>query len=308
MLEHVICSISQWLAAYPTLSPYPGWRLGSGEGDAHWLLRVRRHIWKRMRRPCVIRWLSCLRIYVYPGNETSRAIFLTGCYEPNEFRWLETMLKPGMTFIDIGANMGLYTLFAAQKVGPCGIVVAIEPSNRDFARLEDHIRLNRLVNIRPLQVAVSDCAGEADLLLATEEHSGHNTLGNFGYDSVIPLGKQRVHTERLDDIVSRLGLQQVDIIKIDVEGAEFLALQGAQETIKQFRPVVLTELSDRTLKHQGCHSGQIWEFLTREGYRIYRFDEQTGLPVLAERKAYFDSENVIAIHNAVQGEAYNGGT
>jgi FkbM family methyltransferase len=207
-----------------------------------------------------------------------------------------------MTFIDVGANMGLYTLFAARKVGPHGVVVAIEPSSREFARLKAHIELNRLANVRLLQVAVSNCRGEADLLVATEEKSGHNTLGAFGYDSVTPQGNERVPVERLDDIVQQEELQRVDVIKMDIEGAEFLALQGATRTLSQFRPVLLLEISDRTLAHQGCSSQQVWEFLTQIGYSIYSFDDRTGLPVPSQRKHYFDSENVIAIHRLSEGQ------
>jgi FkbM family methyltransferase len=287
------------IAARAVLRPYPGWRLGIGQSESNTLLRLRRRLWNQLKTPCMIRWLDRLRVYLYPGNEISRAIFLTGYYEPNEFFWLEKTLKAEMSFIDVGANMGLYTQFAAKKVGPHGIVVAIEPSSRDFARLKAHIELNRLANVHLLQVAVSNYEGEADLLVAAEEKSGHNTLGSFGYDSVIPQGRERVRVEQLDDIVQRIGLQQVDLIKMDIEGAEFLCLQGAKEILSLFHPIILMELSDRTLRHQGCHSGQIWEFLTQEGYHIYALREQTGLIVSAERKPYFDSENIVAIHNAV---------
>jgi FkbM family methyltransferase len=75
--------------------------------------------------------------------------------------------------------MGLYTIFAAKAVGPRGAVIAIEPSSRDFARLKANVELNRIANLNLLQVAVSDYDREANLLLATDEHSGHNTLGGL---------------------------------------------------------------------------------------------------------------------------------
>lgn len=174
------------------------------------------------------------------------------------------------------------------------MVVAIEPCSRDFARLKAHIKLNKLFNVRLLKAAISNYSGKADLLIAPEKNSGHNTLGDFGY-SITPQGKEQVSVEQLDEIVQRIGLKRVDILKIDIEGAEFYALQGATKTIKLFHPIILVELSDRTLSHQGCASKQIWDFLTQKKYYIYRFDEQTGLPVLAEKKSWFDSENIIAI-------------
>jgi len=258
-------------------------------------------LWELLKTPCVIKWLDGLHIYAYPDNETSRAVFLTGLYEPNEFYWLDKVLEPGETFIDIGANMGLYSLFAATKVGRCGVVVAIEPSGRDFERLRFHVELNRLTNVHLLQVAASNHKGEARLLVAPDRNAGHNTLGDFGYSGITPEATETVRLKQVDDVVQSMGLQKVDFMKVDVEGAEFHVLQGAQDTLRLFRPTILLELSDRTLRHQGCHSGQIWDFLVREGYRMYRFSEQTGLPVQAERKACFDSENVIAVHKTLGG-------
>lgn len=283
-------------AARSRVEPYPGWRVGSGESNETMVIRLRKRLWERLKTPYVIRWIKGLRIYLYPGNELSRVIFLTGYFEPNEFSVLDRILKLGMTFVDIGANMGLYTLFASKKIGPKGIVLAIEPSTREFQRLQKHVGINCLSNVLCLQIAISNCRTEADLLVATEEKSGHNTLGAFGYDSVISQGCERVHLRPLDDMVREEGLQRVDVIKMDIEGAEFLALQGSASTLAQFHPLLLLELSDRTLSQQECNSQQVWQFLTQNGYRIYAFDSNTGLPILAQFKDYFDSENIIALH------------
>jgi FkbM family methyltransferase len=285
------------MTAPAVLRPYPVWRLGDGESGYGLPLRLRKHLWTRLKEPCVIPWLDGLCVYVFPGNQTSRTIFLTGRCDPNEFTYLNKILRRGGTFIDVGANMGLYTLFAARRVGPDGVVVAIEPSSRDFAILEAHLALNHLMNVHPLKIAISDRPGEADLLIAPENVSGHNTLGYFAYDSVAPQGKERVRVERLDDVVQRIGLQRVDVIKMDIEGAELHALHGAKEILKLFRPVILLEVFDRALKHQGCDSQQLWEFLAQENYRFYRFDERRGLPVPAERRNCIGSENIVAVHN-----------
>jgi len=289
------------VAARAGLRLYPGWRVGTDEPKSGRLLRLRKRLWSDLKTPCVIRWLNGLGLHLYPGNEISRAIFLTGYYEPNEFCLLDRILRRGMTFVDVGANMGLFTLFAAKKVGKQGTVVAIEPSNRDFERLRDNVELNGLSNVRLFQVALSNCRTHAMLLVATEEKSGHNTLGAFGYESVVEQGRELVSVDRLDDIVRVEGMQRIDVIKLDVEGAELLALQGATETLMRFRPVLLLELSDRTLKHQGCSSKDVWQFLIQNGYKIYAFDNTTGMPVPAERRDYFDAENIIAVTELCEG-------
>ncbi len=294
----LLCSI---LAPRPTLTLMPDWKIGAGQSDGTRRLELRQALWRNLHHACAIRWLDKLRIYIYPGNESSRSVFLTGFLDPNEFFWLAKVLRPGMKFIDAGANMGLYTIFAGRRIGPRGAVVAIEPSERDFSRLAAHVALNRLTNVTPIQLALSDHAGDAELLVAGEEHSGHNTLGGFGYDSVPLWRKERVRVNRLDDVVADLGLCQVDIIKMDIEGAELGALRGAAHLLAECRPALLLELSDRTLRHQGSHSGQIWDFLTERGYALYAFDPKTALPAPAVRRAYFDSENIIAVHTAKNG-------
>jgi FkbM family methyltransferase len=302
--ERIRVSATQWLArtmpASPALGVYPGWRLGSGERrSGRFSVAWRRQIWHVLSAPLLIPWLDGLRIYAYPGNETSRSVFVTGCYEPNEFCLLARILQPGMIFVDGGANMGLYTLFAARKIGKRGTVLAIEPSSRECEHLLRNVAANSLSNVRILRMAVSQSHGTADLRVAADRWSGHNTLGAFAYDTP-QAALEKVPTDSLDNIVAREGFSRVDVVKLDIEGAELLALQGAAGLLERFRPVLLLEIADRALCHQGCTSGQIWEFLADRGYRIYSFDERTGFPVPALQKPRYDSENVVAVPDSYQ--------
>ena len=300
-------SSSRWFAQRvrpsPVLKPYPGWRLGAGEKrSGSPSTELRRHIWYAIRVPVVTPWLEGLTIYAYPGNETSRAIFVTGNYEPNEFFLLSQVIRPGMIFVDAGANMGLYTLFVARKIGEHGTVLAIEPSTRECERLLKNVAINSLSNVRLLCNAVSNSCSDVDLLIAEDEWSGHNTIGAFAYDTPLAI-KETVRACRLDDIVSREGLSRVDIVKLDIEGAEFGALKGASEILERFRPLLLLELADRALCHQGGSSSQIWDFCRQKGYRIFAFDQTTGLPVPAQQKPYYDSENVVAVPESYEAAA-----
>lgn len=288
------------------LKPYPGWRLGAGEKRSGSLsTELRRQLWYAIRVPVVTPWLEGLRVYAYPRNETSRAIFVTGNYEPNEFFMLSQVIRPGMIFVDAGANMGLYTLFAARKIGVQGRVLAIEPSTRECERLLKNVEINSLSNVRLVRNAVSDSCSDVDLLIADDEWSGHNTLGAFAYDTPLAI-KETVRTDGLDDIVLREGLSHVDIIKLDIEGAEFRALKGAVGILERFQPLLLLELADRALCHQGSSSSQIWDFCRQKGYRIFAFDQSTGLPVPAQQKPYYDSENVIAVPESYGLFSYGG--
>jgi FkbM family methyltransferase len=298
LLAHILL---QLMAAPLVLEPRPGWCLGSREAGSGALLRLRKRLWESTRTAISIKWLNGTQIYIYAGNEICRSIFLTGCYEPNEFCLLERILRPGMTFIDVGANIGLYTVFAGTRVGREGVIVAVEPSSREFGRLKENTNLNKLTNVRLLQIAVSNFSAEAQLLVATEEKSGHNTLGAFGYDSVVLANTELVHVEPLDNIINEEGLQRVDVIKMDIEGAELFALQGAICTLKRFHPIIMLELSDRTLQNQKCSSTDVWQFLTQHGYRIYTYSNTNGVPVPAVYKHHFDAEDIVALHESTEG-------
>ncbi len=281
------------LAAKAVLEPYPGWVLGSGQ-SASPEARFRRAVWRLFRKPFTVSWLDDLQLTLYPGNETSRAIFVTGRYEPNEFCLLSKILKPGMTCVDVGANIGLYTLYAARRVGVSGCVLAIEPSSREMGTLKGNVEINALNNVRVRQVALSDRASEVELLVARAQNSGHNTLGAFGYNT--PLDhRERTRTQSLDEIVQGEGLSKIDVIKMDIEGAELSALRGAVNTLRRDHPLLLLELADRLLQHQNASSANVLSLLSQHGYRTYGFDSGTGLPSPLAGRDCFDSENILAI-------------
>jgi FkbM family methyltransferase len=282
------------LAAKPVLEPFPGWWVGAGQSDGV-ATRVRKIAWRWLRDPFEVTWFDGWRLSLYPGNEISKSVFVTGRYEPNEFYLLSKVLKAGMTFIDVGANMGLYTLFAAGRVGETGCVVSIEPSRREMEMVRTEVERNGLRNVRLLPVALSDRRSEVELLVAPLEKSGHNTLGAFGFAGTALDHRERVQTVRLDDLLQSEGLSRVDVIKMDIEGAEQAALLGAAETIEKHRPILFIELSDRSLQHQQASSQEVLAILARQGYRVYGYEPSTGLP--ARRAGNVSgAENVVAVH------------
>jgi FkbM family methyltransferase len=257
--------------------------------------RIRRKAWQKVPRPFLLKWLSGIRFHVASEDETFLAIFATGEFEPSELHFLDQFLKPGMTVIDVGANLGLYSLFASRRVEAAGTVLAIEASAREFAKLRTNVELNKARNVRLLQVAASNRRAQAPLRLAVEYRAGYNTLGTgFTYDAIEADRTVVVQTDTLDEIVRRQGLTRVDLIKLDIEGAEYFALQGARETIARFHPVLLLELTDLTLRHQGCSSEQVWNFLIDLGYALSMVDPQTGLIVPARKPEPEEQLSIVA--------------
>jgi FkbM family methyltransferase len=232
---------------------------------------------------------------IWPGNESSRSLFLTGTFEPNELVWVSQVLEKGMTFIDVGANMGVYAMFASRLVGDSGTVVALEPSTRDFQRLAFHVGLNNLERVRCFHVAASDDNGQASLKVATNQHSGHNTFGTFAWPNIELAAEEIVQTRRLDALVSEQRLERVDLIKIDVEGHELRVLNGAVETLARFRPRILLEVFNDALRAQGATAAEVVAFLREKGYTLHEFSETTGELVQLSSALEGGSRNVVAI-------------
>jgi FkbM family methyltransferase len=242
-----------------------------------------------------MRWLADLLVMIWPGNELSRVLFLTGNFEPNELTWMSQTLTEGMTMIDIGAHMGMYTLTASKLVGESGVVIAMEPSTREFQRLTFHVTLNDLRNVRCFQVAASSTSGEATLKIAGEWNSGHNTLGEFSNATVAKTREERVPTQTVDALVAAQGLNRVDAIKIDVEGHELQVLTGAVETLTRFRPRVLIEVFGEALGRQGASVEAVLGFLTGHDYVLSEFSDVNGGLVPLARSPGIESRNLVAL-------------
>jgi FkbM family methyltransferase len=168
-----------------------------------------------------------LRIEVVPREMMNRAMFLYGAFEISETRLVQTLLGPGMTFLDVGANIGYYTLVAARMVGPTGVVHAFEPNRPIRERLEQNVHRNGLPNVVVHAEAVGRVSGELEFFASTWD-------ANQGISSLLPgSGRgeaQRVPSITLDDLAAGLG-RRVDLIKMDIEGAELLAIEGGRRLL-----------------------------------------------------------------------------
>ena len=146
--------------------------------------------------------------------------------------------REGMTFLDVGAHIGKYTLRAAKKIGSKGKVIAIEPDRDSFAFLVRNIKLNKLRNCIPLNVAAYHADCEVSLFMGP--YSAQNSIKED-----FQKGSYKVKARALDNVLRELRIRGVDFVKIDVEGAELDVLEGLQETLKKQNPVLIIELMKR---------------------------------------------------------------
>jgi FkbM family methyltransferase len=170
----------------------------------------------------------------------AKAAFTVGTDEPAVQEELVRVLRPGSVLYDVGANVGFMTLIAARMVGPEGHVYAFEPIPEIARALAQNAARNDLANVTVLELALSDEAGEAVLRIPDVNQGAHlaRVADHVAADELT------VRTAVLDDLVAERGLRPPTLVKLDVEGAELLVLDGARRTLEAHRPVLVIELHD----------------------------------------------------------------
>lgn len=211
------------------------------------------------------------------ADTIAREVCFTGRYEPQETAVLKAVLRPGDVFVDVGANWGYFTLLAAHRVGAGGRVVSLEPDPRLFPVLAENVARNGLAQVLPLQVAASDAEGS--MRLAGFDEAG----GNSGLSRLVPGDGPvagpvfDVPTRPLDALLDELGLGRVDVLKMDIEGAEGLALRGLARLLAA-RGVsrLLLELHPAQLVRHGHSAAAVAALLSEAEYVPWAIDHSRG--------------------------------
>lgn len=200
-----------------------------------------------------------------------RWIYL-GAFEPQETAEVRRRLKPGMTFLDVGANVGYFTLLAASRVGREGRVFSVEPSPYAYERLTASVRANGLSQVKAFQMGLSARAGELNLYVPPASDGFHSPTMSAGWETVV-----RVPVRPLDDCLDEWGVNAVDLMKLDVEGHEAQILEGASRSLAAGRiRAMLCEFNDHWLRQQGSSPGELHDALLRVG-----FEDPEGKPEFA---------------------------
>lgn len=214
-----------------------------------------------------------LRIRVRLSREEDIA-YWTGTYDTDgEVGVFLSLLKEGMTVVDVGANTGMYALQAGLAVGASGRVYAFEPVPDVYRRLWEHIRLNSASNVLAFAVALADRDGVAAFHLGRIDSQG--SLFRVDTDRVI-----QVQTKTLDSFLAEQGIDRVDAVKVDVEGAEMHVLRGMHGLLSGAgKPALMFEISATHLKAAGFKPADLFEAIVRYGYAGYVIREGRLVPV-----------------------------
>ena len=218
-------------------------------------------------------------------------IALRSEYEPGTIQLIEKFLPAGGVFLDVGANIGVMSTFAAIRVGPNGMVFAFEPDDINFGRLVWARNANKLPQMIPMPIALGD---ETALVLLRRDPSGDGGLTSLSESSGFsPSGL--VPTIRLDNFCNCFAISRVDLIKIDVEGYERNVIDGAVETLRNFRPKVIIEM----INSDAVQAGQK---LIDMGYRSYvagSKSERWDKTLTAVEPQVLENNNMIFVFDGV---------
>jgi FkbM family methyltransferase len=206
-----------------------------------------------------------MRMDLDPSNSIDLFCYYWNCWEPDESWILSRLLRPGDVFVDVGANLGYFTILASRLVGTTGGLIAIEPVPSTVHKLRRNLRLNAIEDRVVLhEVAVTDSPGSVRIYQPYSNNVGANTIRPCGY----PEMNWDVAACTLDDLLSSQG--PIRMIKLDIEGAEVKALRGfAKRLSATDGPIVLCEVTDAFLREVGDTAFELFNMMASYNYIGY---------------------------------------
>jgi FkbM family methyltransferase len=220
--------------------------------------------------PFVARTAFDMRIKGDAKDIIQQYIYYFGLWEPHITSWINSSLRPGDSFIDVGANIGYYSLLASRLVGEHGSVVAVEASPKTFLELQANLALNKIHNVRSVNLAASDCRGKLKIFRGHEHNTGLTTvLDNEGFEL-----ECEVTAAPLSEVVQPKEMKHARVVKIDVEGAELSVVAGMGPIIAAGRPDLefVIEVNPAALARQGASPEGLLKPFFEAGYHPYEID------------------------------------
>ncbi|MFT3679142.1 MAG: FkbM family methyltransferase [Ferruginibacter sp.] len=215
--------------------------------------------------PQVIELAHAGKMELHTKDYIDRWLYTSADFEPHIVKLFLQILEPGNNVLDIGANIGYFSLIASKRVGANGNVYSFEPSPATMERLKRNIQLNERTNVQLFQKAVSDTEGMVSFQMPADDikNSGRASFRQLEENSTVT----SVETIRLDSKMDEI--KPVALVKMDIEGAEAMALKGMTGLIKRDQPVFIMELSGSYLNQLGYSTFFIINFFQEHHYKIF---------------------------------------
>ena len=207
-----------------------------------------------------------------------------------ELVWLFKNVRAGFYVADIGASFGIYTVVAARAAGPSGKVFSFEPAASTFEILKTNVELNSLTNVHSFRCAIGEHDEETQLY-----HHRDSSRNSLGRTAAMTGTSESVQKTTLSNVLARAGIVRIDIIKIDVEGMEEMALKGCSTIVERARPKIIIELNPSRASTIGLRADGAWELLRSLRYKM--FEIGSGGELLGIDRPPQHLVNVVAFPN-----------
>ncbi len=248
--------------------------------------RIRPHLWRILYASSPPRWLlqpcgHANQILLRSNSLIAEAIYCR-IFEHEEEKFLLNNIQKGMTVFDIGANIGWITIIMAQAVGPQGRVHSFEPYPPIFNHLQLNIALNELSQVSANCLALGNTSGVIPFYIFPEGFEVYNSIGaGERREGQSAHQKINVPVTQLDHYCQENHISQIDLIKIDVEGAEEIVLKGASRILKENpQVIIMMELFEPSAKQCGCSIYNCLKMLLDFGFYPYYLNQEGNLQLL----------------------------
>ncbi len=207
-------------------------------------------------------------LIVHIDDWIQQNIYFLGEYEKAELKILDKYLTNNSVFIDIGANFGLYSIYASRFIGINGQIISFEPFENNFNSLITNIKINNLSNIKAEKIAIGETNGTTELYYDEQEKNLGMVSVKFLKNSI----HEKVKKVSLDSYFKNNPVNKIDLIKIDIEGYEYNALLGMRDLLKKFHPILIIEILENCKNEEN-----IITYLERLDYKRNYIDDNGDL-------------------------------
>jgi FkbM family methyltransferase len=258
---------------------------------ARFLLPVRNLLF--FNRPLMVS-LDGVSVSLVPSGAVAGDFWAGLPCQKREAAFIVNLLQPGMIFFDVGTGAGLFSVAAAKKTG-ADRVFAFEPCASTCHLLKRNFALNRLEAVHVEQIGLGDAAGEGILQLETRGNEGLSTFVHSTRTNCRVAGRENVRVTTVDAFLNEHRIPRVDILRVDVEGAELIVLRGARNLLERAdAPDILYQGYGSLTRRFGYHPVEILWFLESYGYTLFSFQSETGEVAPVQSGYQYDSTVIAA--------------
>lgn len=216
-------------------------------------------------------------------SHLSQEIIKHGVFEPKTTQHIETLLKPGMKVLDVGANIGYFSLIMARCVGQNGVVWAYEPTQYYRKQLQWHLDNNSIQNVHLMPYGLSNQSVETTIYL------GNSSATMHWFSTETSHSQETISLKTFDQSIKENQIQDIEFIKIDVDGHELSFLEGAKDFFTKSKPIIMMEFSQANLDIAGSDVRNLRDYLMELGYHL--FSDQTGKAYASKTEFLFECGN-----------------